>query len=313
MGLLVNGRWVDKGYDTKKTGGKFVREASQCRDFIGNVNFPVENERYHLYISYACPWAHRANIFRTLKNLEEIISITVVNSYMGEKGWSLSEDPINGKKYLYEIYTLAKPHYTGRVTVPILWDKKNKAIVNNESAEIIRIFNSAFNQLTNNQADYYPDSLQDEIDDINSYVYDNVNNSVYKVGFATEQNVYESEVKKLFTALDTLENRLSNQRYLVGNTLTEADWRFFTTLIRFDLVYVGHFKCNLKRIADYPNLSNYIKDLYQIKGIKETVNFQHIKEHYYFSHATINPNRIIPVGPILDYQSTHDRNKFCTY
>lgn len=310
MGLLVEGKWVDQWYDTKSTGGKFVRQESSFRDFIGSDKFSAEKDRYHLYISHACPWAHRAAIFRKLKGLENIIGLTVVNAYMGENGWELSEDTLNGKSYMHEIYTLASPKYTGRVTVPVVWDKKENTIVNNESSEIIRMFNSAFDEITANTNNYYPDSLRTEIDKINDYVYGAINNGVYKAGFATQQSVYEKEVRKLFDALDNIENRLSSQRYLVGNTLTEADIRLFTTLLRFDPVYVGHFKCNIRRIADYPNLSNYIRDIYQIEGISDTVNMEHIKEHYYSSHTQINPNGIVAFGPEIDYNEPHNRGRF---
>ena len=309
MGLLVEGKWVDQWYDTKSTGGKFVRQDSSFRDFIGSDKFPAEKDRYHLYISHACPWAHRAAIFRKLKGLENIIGLTVVNAYMGENGWELSEDPINGKNYMHEIYTMANPKYTGRVTVPVVWDKKENTIVNNESSEIIRMFNSAFDEITGNKNNYYPESLREEIDEINDYVYGTINNGVYKAGFATEQSVYEVEVRKLFDALDTIEKRISNQRYLVSSTITEADIRLFTTLLRFDPVYVGHFKCNIHCIADYTNLSNYIRDIYQIKGVSDTVNMQHIKEHYYTSHKQINPNGIIAFGPEVDYSQPHDRGR----
>jgi putative glutathione S-transferase len=299
MGLLVNGKWQDKWYDTKSTGGKFVRKDSSFRNFIGSEKHPVEKDRYHLYISHACPWAHRTAIFRKLKNLEDIITITVVNAYMGSKGWELEQDPINGKKCLHEVYTLADPNYTGRVTVPILWDKKEKTIVNNESSEIIRMFNTAFNQITGNNDDYYPEELRPEIDEINEYVYHSINNGVYKAGFATAQDVYDQEVTNVFDALDKIENILSKQKYLTGDKITEADWRLFTTLLRFDPVYVGHFKCNLQRIADYKHMSKYLLDLYGIPGIKDTINMDHIKTHYYASHHTINPNGIVPKGPKL--------------
>ncbi|HBN21983.1 MAG TPA: glutathione-dependent reductase [Holosporales bacterium] len=311
MGLLVDGKWVDQWYDTKKTGGKFVRQESYFRDTLGGERFPAEANRYHLYISHACPWAHRTAIFRTLKGLEDIISISPVEPFMGEMGWSFGEtqDPLNHKTHLHEIYTLVKPNYTGRVTVPVLWDKKEKTIVNNESSEIIRFLNVAFNDLVDETQDYYPKNLRPQIDEINDFIYNRINNGVYKVGFATAQNVYDKEVTTLFQALETLEERLSHQRYLVGNVLTEADWRLFTTLLRFDPVYVGHFKCNLKRIADYPNLSNYLRELYQIKGIKETVHMDHIKTHYYQSHLTINPTGIIPQGPLLTYEAPHNRDR----
>ena len=310
MGLLVEGKWVDQWYDTKSTGGKFVRQDSSFRDFIGSDKFPAEKGRYHLYISHACPWAHRAAIFLKIKGLENIIGLTVVNAYMGEHGWELSDDKVNNKSYMHEVYTAADPDYTGRVTVPVIWDKKQKTIVNNESAEIIRMLNSAFDDITGNKDNYYPDELKSEIDEINEYVYGTINNGVYKAGFATEQDVYEEEVKKLFNALDVIEERLSKQRYLVGGTLTEADIRLFTTLVRFDPVYVGHFKCNIRRIADYPSISNYVRDLYQLKGVAQTVNMDHIKEHYYTSHKQINPNGIIPFGPEIDYEAAHDRGRF---
>ena len=307
MGLLQDGKWVDQWYDTKSTGGKFVRQDSAYSDLIDSKRFPAVADRYHLYISYACPWAHRTAIFRVLKGLETIIPMTVVDPHMGENGWEVHKD---GIKYLYEVYLKANPNYTGRVTVPVLWDKVEQTIVNNESSQIIRIFNSAFNHLTNNQADYYPKELQSKIDEINPFVYDNINNGVYKAGFATEQSIYEAEVIKLFQSLDKLEKVLNNQRYLVSNTITEADWRLFTTLVRFDPVYVGHFKCNIRRIADYPNLSNYLRDLYQVPGVSSTVNMQHIKTHYYTSQPTINPNGIIALGPELDYSMPHDRDRF---
>lgn len=310
MGLLVEGKWVDQWYDTKSTGGRFVRKDSSFRDFIGSDKFPAERDRYHLYISHACPWAHRASIFRSLKGLESIIGLTVVKAYMGDNGWELSDDPINHKKFMHEIYTSANPNYTGRVTVPVIWDKKENTIVNNESSEIIRMFNSAFDDFTENKNDYYPESLRSKIDEINDYIYGTINNGVYKVGFATEQSVYEEELKQLFTALDTVEEKLSHTRYLVGNKVTEADIRLFTTLLRFDPVYVGHFKCNIRRIADYHNLSNYIRDIYQIDGVADTINMEHIKEHYYVSHKQINPNGIIAFGPEIDLSAPHDRDSF---
>lgn len=312
MGLLVEGKWVDQWYDTKSTGGKFVRQDAVFRNSIGNPQFPAEKDRYHLYISHACPWAHRTAIFRTLKELESFITLSVVDAVMLENGWEFSEnvDSINNKSFLHEVYSLSKPYYTGRVTVPVLWDKKQKVIVNNESSEIIRMFNTAFNDQTGNKLDLYPKALQKEIDDINNYVYPNINNGVYKAGFSTNQDVYHEEVQKLFSALDTIEKRLDSSRYLVGNQITEADWRLFTTLIRFDPVYVGHFKCNLRRIEDYPNLSNYIRDLYQVEGIAETINMDHIKGHYYKSHLTINPTQIVPDGPKIDFNAPHNRERF---
>lgn len=312
MGLLIDGKWHDQWYDTKGNGGKFKRQESNFRNFIGSSRFPAEKGRYHLYVSHACPWAHRTTIFRKLKGLEDFISLTVVDALMGESGWTMkdSTDPINGKKFLHEVYTLADPSYTGRVTVPVLWDSKERTIVSNESSEIIRMFNSEFNSLTGNSADYYPARLRIEIDEINDQVYSSINNGVYKAGFATDQNVYEEEVRALFASLDVLEKRLDVQRYLIGNVLTEADWRLFTTLVRFDPVYFGHFKCNIRRIADYPNLSNYILDLYQMDGVGETINMAHIKKHYYASHTMINPTGIIPAGPAIDYNALHDRDRF---
>lgn len=312
MGLLIDGKWHDQWYDTKGNGGKFKRQESNFRNFIGSSRFPAEKGRYHLYVSHACPWAHRTTIFRKLKGLEDFISLTVVDALMGESGWTMkdSTDPVNGKKFLHEVYTLADPTYTGRVTVPVLWDSKERTIVSNESSEIIRMFNSEFNSLTGNSADYYPARLRIEIDEINDQVYSSINNGVYKAGFATDQNVYEEEVRALFASLDVLEKRLDGQRYLIGNVLTEADWRLFTTLVRFDPVYFGHFKCNIRRIADYPNLSNYILDLYQMDGVGETINMAHIKKHYYASHTMINPTGIIPAGPAIDYNAPHDRDRF---
>ncbi|MEY8463176.1 glutathione S-transferase family protein [Streptococcus merionis] len=317
MGLLVKGVWQDKWYDTKSTGGKFVRTTTQFRNWItpdgsagptGKAGFKAEIGRYHLYISLACPWASRTLMMRKLKGLEDYISLSVVHPLMLENGWTFETgegviaDDVNQSDYLYQVYTAAQPDYSGRVTVPVLWDKKTKTIVNNESAEIMRIFNTAFNELTGNTADYYPKDLQSEIDEMNDFVYDTINNGVYKAGFATKQSVYETEVRILFEALDQLEKRLENQHYLVGNQLSEADIRLFTTLVRFDAVYYGHFKCNLKRLVDYPNLWAYTKRIYNLPGISETVNFDHIKRHYYGSHKTINPTGIVPTGPILDWK-----------
>ncbi|MCH2258492.1 MAG: glutathione S-transferase family protein [Alteromonas sp.] len=316
MGLLVDGKWQDKWYDTSKNGGKFERQASKFRDNVSNdedAKYPVESGRYHLYVSLACPWAHRALIFRKLKGLEEHIDVSVVHPEMLDNGWEFKEypgstgDKLYGFDYAHQIYTKAKPEITTRVTVPILWDKQTETIVNNESAEIIRIFNSGFNTLTSNDDDYYPEALRQEIDDINEMVYHDINNGVYKAGFATTQKAYEEAVNALFHALDIVEERLSKQRYLVGSNITEADWRLFTTLIRFDAVYHGHFKCNKKQIADYPNIYGYMKELYQVPGVAETVNFDHIKRHYYFSHTMINPTQIIPVGPEQDLMSAHGR------
>ncbi len=318
MGLLVNGHWRDQWYDTKATKGEFVRKQSQFRNWItadGSGEFAAAAGHYHLFVSLACPWAHRTLIFRRLKGLQKLIGLTVVEPLMLENGWQLgaaaqSTSPVKGIDYLYQLYLQADADYSGRVTVPVLWDQQRQTIVNNESAEIIRMFNTAFNALTGNQADYYPSELQQEIDQINERIYHGVNNGVYQAGFATTQAAYEHAFDQLFAELDWLEERLASQRYLVGGQITEADWRLFTTLIRFDAVYVGHFKTNLRRIEDYPQLANYLRDLYQQPGIAETVNFEQIKAHYYASHSNINPTRIIPKGPKLDYARPHDRERF---
>ena len=316
MGLLVEGQWRDEWYDTKSTGGRFVRKDAAFRNRLtadGSSGFKAEADRYHLYVSLACPWAHRTLIFRKLKRLEGVISLSVVDPLMAEQGWTFSKGPgcipddVNGAKYLHQIYTKAKSDYTGRVTVPVLWDKKTGTIVNNESSEIIRMFNAEFDAFGDASLDFYPEKLRGEIDTINARVYENVNNGVYKCGFATTQEAYEEAFVALFTTLDALEARLRRQRYLVGPGITEADWRLFTTLVRFDAVYVGHFKCNLRRIADYPSLSNYLRELYQFPGVAETVNLDHIKRHYYESHRTINPTGIVPMGPELDLRAPHNR------
>ncbi|PKF61196.1 glutathione-dependent reductase [Psychromonas sp. psych-6C06] len=312
MGLIIDGQWVDKWYDTKNSDGQFVRQDSAYRGSINNqANNPyqVEAGRYHLYVSLACPWAHRALIFRQLKGLTGIISVSVVEPEMLNKGWSFAEkgDDLYQLKQMYEIYLKGDSNYQGRVTVPVLWDKKTQTIVNNESSEIIRILNGAFNQLTDNHDDYYPDPLQSEIDEVNQFIYDDINNGVYKAGFATSQAVYESAYHRLFERLDWLELRLSQQRYLVGEQITEADWRLFTTLIRFDAVYHGHFKCNRQTLASFKHISGYLRELYQIEGVAETVNFEHIKTHYYYSHDMINPTRIIPAGPWVDFNQAHNR------
>ena len=322
MGLLVDGQWQDKWYDTKASEGRFEREDAGFRSWVtadgsagpsGIGGFKAEPNRYHLYVSLACPWAHRTTIYRKLKGLEDMISLSIVHPFMGDKGWTFAEgagviaDPIVKADYLYEVYIAAKPDYTGRVTVPILWDKETNTIVSNESSEIIRMFNSAFDEVGATAVNFLPTELLAEIDTVNEFVYSAVNNGVYKAGFATTEAAYKEAVITLFDALDTLEARLVNQRYLLGNTITEADWRLFTTLVRFDAVYVGHFKCNIRRIVDYPNLWGYLRDLYQVPGIAETVSIEHIKAHYYTSHANINPTRIIPVGPLLDFDTAHDR------
>lgn len=322
MGLLVDGIWQDRWYDTSKSGGRFIRSESQFRNWItadgsagptGHGGFKAEPGRYHLYVSLACPWASRAMIFRALKGLEEFISVSVVNWFMGPEGWTFDDGPgvvpdtVNGAKRLYEVYVKADPEYSGRVTVPALWDKRTATIVNNESSEIIRMLNSAFDGIGAKPGDYYPEGLRAEIDGLNAKIYDRINNGVYKAGFATTQAAYEEAVRPLFAALDEIEERLSRQRYLCGGRITEADWRLFTTLIRFDPVYYGHFKCNIRRIVDYPNLWGYTRELYQWPGVRKTVNFQHIKGHYYQSHKTINPTGIVPVGPELDFEAPHGR------
>ena len=316
MGLLVDGQWVDQWYDTKKTGGRFVRTQTQFRNWItadgsagptGQAGYKAETDRYHLYVSLACPWASRTLMIRTLKGLEDMISISVVHPLMLEHGWTFEEgegvigDPIFQARYLHEVYTAVKPDYTGRVTVPVLFDKKTKTIVNNESSEIIRMLNTAFDDLGAKPGNYVPDQWLEEIDAVNDFVYHRINNGVYKAGFATKQEVYEEEVATLFAALDQMEERLAGQDYLVGNRLTEADIRLFTTLVRFDAVYFGHFKCNLKPLTAYPKLWAYTKRIYQLPGIAQTVNFDHIKRHYYGSHKTINPTGVIPMGPTLDW------------
>ncbi|MEX0998805.1 MAG: glutathione S-transferase family protein [Thermodesulfobacteriota bacterium] len=318
MGLLVEGKWQDKWYDTKSTGGRFVRRESQFREWVtadGSSGFKAEPNRYHLYVSLACPWAHRTLILRKLKNLEGVISLSIVDPLMEENGWEFSDypgsisDSLNGSQYLHQIYTTAKPDYTGRVTVPVLWDKEKKTIVNNESSEIILMLNSEFDELGNSTQDFYPPELRDEIDQINEVVYRNINNGVYKCGFATTQQAYEQAFNNLFSTLDQIENILSKKRYLVGDKLTLTDWRLFTTLLRFDSVYYTHFKCNLRRIEEYPHISNYLRELYQYPGVQETVNFKHIKEHYFKSHKTINPTGIVPSGPELDLSTPHNRSK----
>ena len=312
MGLLQKGKWVDQWYDTASTGGRFVRNESQFRNWItqdgsagpsGIGGFQAEKDRYHLYVSHACPWAHRTMIFRILKGLEEMISYSVVHWLMLDEGWTFETgegviaDPLHNATRLHQIYTTADPLYSGRVTVPVLWDKKQNTIVSNESAEIIRMFNSAFDGLGAKTGDYYPENRREDIDAINDLIYNTLNNGVYKAGFATTQNAYEEAVVPLFDTLDWLEQRLSNSLFLIGENITEADWRLFTTLIRFDAVYVGHFKCNLRRIADYPALSVYLKRLLDVPGVMQTINMAHIKNHYYQSHLSINPHGVVPLGP----------------
>ncbi|MFP3920772.1 MAG: glutathione S-transferase family protein [Dichotomicrobium sp.] len=325
MGLLIDGEWHDQWYDTSKTGGRFVRDKSAFRNWItpdgspgpsGEGGFAAEPGRYHLYVSLACPWAHRTLIFRAIKGLQDMISVDVVHPHMGSEGWTFDDsypgatgDTVNGVRRLYEIYVKAKPDYTGRVTVPTLWDKQRETIVSNESAEIIRMLGGAFDHLGAADGDYYPRDLRGEIDAINERVYSTVNNGVYKCGFATTQDAYEENFSPLFDTLDHIEARLSRRRYLVGNRLTEADWRLFTTLVRFDAVYYSHFKCNKRRIIDYPNIWGYVRELYQMPGVAQTVSLDHIKRHYYGSHETINPTRIVPVGPEIAFDTPHDRDR----
>ncbi|MGQ9369971.1 glutathione S-transferase family protein [Azospirillum sp. A39] len=314
MGLLIDGRWTDQWYDTSASGGAFVRPETQFRGQIradGSTPYRPEPGRYHLYVSLACPWAHRTLIVRALKGLEDAVSVSVVDPLMRENGWELPDgaDPVNGKRCLHEVYTAAKPDYSGRVTVPVLWDRQTGTIVNNESAEIMRMLNRAFDAYGDAALDLCPEDLRAEIDRVNAVVYDRVNNGVYKAGFATTQEKYEAAFDALFATLDELDARLADARYLVGNRLTEADWRLFTTLVRFDAVYFGHFKCNLRRIADYPHLSGYLRDLYQVPGVAATVNFDHIKRHYYASHTMINPTGIVPKGPALDLDAPHGRER----
>lgn len=325
MGLLVEGKWQNEWYDTKSTGGRFERKAPSFRNWVtkdgsagisGIGGFKAEPNRYHLYVSLACPWAHRTIIYRKLKGLEGMISMSVVNAFMGDEGWTFAAgegvvaDPILNALNVHEIYTAAKADYTGRVTVPILWDKKTNTIVSNESPEIIRMFNSAFDDIGAVPGDFSPPELLAEIDELNDYIYPTINNGVYRAGFATTQEAYDEAVAEVFCALDTVETRLESRRYLTGNTITEADWRLFTTLVRFDAVYVGHFKCNLRRIVDYPNIWGYLRDLYQVPGIEETVAMDYIKTHYYGSHETINPTRIVPDGPYIDFNTSHGREQF---
>lgn len=327
MGLLVEGKWVDKWYDTKSTGGRFVRTVTSFRNWItpdgapgptGEGGFAAEAGRYHLYVSYACPWAHRTLIMRALKGLEDVISVSVVDPFMGAEGWVFADhaerhtdgataDSVLGRKRLYEVYLEAAPDYSGRVTVPVLWDRKRGTIVSNESAEIIRMLNAAFDAFTPDRHDYYPPALTEGIDALNARIYDAVNNGVYKAGFATSQAAYDEAVFPLFETLDWLDNHLAENRYLCGGRVTEADWRLFTTMVRFDPVYHTHFKCNRKWLREYPNLWAWTRELYQWPGVSETVHFDHIVRHYHYSHATINPHRIIPINPLIDWQQPHGR------
>ncbi len=322
MGQLVDGVWQTARQDTRKTRGRFLRAATQWRDWVTRDGKPAEGRergfkaepgRYHLYVSFACPWAHRTLIVRRLKKLEDVVSVSVVHHFLGENGWTFEAedggtgDRLYGLDYLHQVYAKADPRYSGRASVPVLWDKKNETIVSNESSEIIRMLNSGFDEWGDAAVDLYPPRLRPQIDDINDLVYANINNGVYRAGFATSQEAYEEAFKDVFLALDEVERRLSRQRYLVGNRLTEADWRLFTTLVRFDSVYYSHFKCNLRRIVDYENLWNYTRELYQVPGVADTVDMRHIKQHYYRSHESINPTRIVPVGPEIDFDRPHDR------
>ncbi len=324
MGLLVDGKWHDVWYDTKASQGRFVRTEAQFRNWVtpdgrpgptGEGGFRAEPNRYHLYVAFACPWAHRTLILRKLKGLEPLISISAVNSYMVEQGWTFEPGPevipddVNHVLRLYELYLIAQPTYSGRATVPILWDKDRRTIVSNESSEIVRMLNSAFDEAGGNDEDFYPEALRNEIDELNASIYPNVNNGVYRAGFATTQAAYEEAVVPLFDTLDRLDERLETRRYLTGPRLTEADVRLFTTLIRFDPVYYLHFKCNKRRIVDYPNLWGFVRDLYQSHGIADTVHIDYIKAHYYRSHANLNPSRIVPIGPEIDYWEPHDRER----
>lgn len=323
MGLLVDGTWRDRWYDTSKTGGKFERSDSQFRNWItadgsagptGDGGFKAEAGRYRLYVSLACPWAHRTLIFRALKGLEEMIPVSVTDWLMGEQGWTFEgddpgivPDPIHNVQYLHQLYTAVDPSFSGRVTVPVLYDTRTDRIVSNESSEIIRMLNTAYDGIGAKAGDYYPVALRADIDAINARIYDTVNNGVYKAGFATTQQAYEDAVHPLFETLDWLEDILSRNRYLTGDQVTEADWRLFTTLVRFDAVYVGHFKCNIRRLVDYPNLWAFTRELFQWPGVRQTVNMRHIKSHYYASHETVNPTGIIPVGPAINFDAPHHR------
>ncbi len=325
MGVLIDGIWHQAEPASKATGGHFIRAGTQFRHWItadgspgpsGSGGFTAAPGRYHLYVSLACPWAHRTLIARRLKGLDQLISISVTHWLMAENGWTFAPgpgvvaDPINNASYVYEIYSAGQPGYTGRVSVPVLWDKETATIVSNESSEIIRMFNRAFDAWGNADLDLYPHQLQPQIEAVNEEIYENLNNGVYRCGFATTQDAYDQAVQKLFACLDRLEQRLSGQRYLAGDRFTEADIRLVTTLLRFDPVYHTHFKCNLHRIKDYPNLWNYMLEIYQFPGIAQTVDMTHIKHHYYTSHESINPTRIVPAGPLIDYTAPHDRDRF---
>jgi len=318
MGQLVDGVWQPDTLAARSKDGRFIRVDSQFRDVItadGSSGFKAEVGRYHLYISLSCPWAHRTLIFRRLKRLEDVIGLSIVDPIMADQGWTFSDgpgcipDPLFGARHIHEIYAQARSEYSGRASVPVLWDRERATIVNNESSEIIRMMNGAFSALVPETPDYYPKLARSEIDVVNKRVYTDINNGVYRTGFATTQAAYEEALDQLFAALDWVEERLKTRRYLCGTALTEADWRLFTTLLRFDCVYVGHFKCNLRRVSDYHFLSNYLRELYQMPGISDLCDFHHIKEHYYCSHESINPTRIVPRGPQIDLLAPHDRNR----
>jgi len=322
MGILIDGVWKDQWYDTESSGGRFVRSESRFRNWItpdgspgptGVGGFAAEPGRYHLYVSYACPWAHRTLIMRKLKGLEDAISISVTHWLMAENGWTFDNgpgvipDPLHGARTLYEVYLAHDPKLSGRATTPLLWDKKNRCIVSNESGDIMRMFNSAFDAVGAKPGDFYPEPLRRQIDALNQRIYDAVNNGVYKAGFATRQEAYKEAATAVFAMLDELNETLATRRYLLGDRIVETDWRLFTTLVRFDTVYFGHFKCNLRRLVDYPHLFAYARDLFQVPGVADTVHFDHIKNHYYRSHKTINPTGIVPIGPAVDFTAPHGR------
>ena len=325
MSLMINGKMQADWLESEQEAGEFVRKDSVFRHWVtvdgspgpsGEGGFKAEPGRYHLYVSYACPWAHRTLIYRSLKGLEQVISVSVVHPDMGADGWKFDAsfahatvDHLHNVSFMHQLYALADPHYSGIITVPVLWDKQRNTIVNNESSEIIRMLNNAFNQWGNAELDLYPQALAVQIDEVNLPIYDSVNNGVYRCGFANTQQAYEQAFDALFATLDSVEQRLSVNRYLLGEKLTEADWRLFPTLVRFDAVYYGHFKCNQRRISDYPNLGGYLRELYQWPGIAETVFMAHIKRHYYWSHDSINPTRIVPRGPVLDFIAPHGRDR----
>jgi putative glutathione S-transferase len=314
---MVDGKWTTDWYQPDNKG-RFKRPQTKFHQRItadGSSGFKAETGRYHLYLSLACPWAHRTLIMLKLKKLEEVISVSIVDPLMEDDGWMFSfypgaiPDTVNDRKYLREIYSLADPQYSGRVTVPVLWDKKTNSIINNESREIMRMLDSEFDAFADPGVTFCPETLQEKIDTTITAIYEPINNGVYRAGFATTQSAYEDAVKELFDALDHWNDVLQSQRYLCGDVITEADWCLFTTLVRFDPVYVGHFKCNLRRIVDYPNIWNYLKELYQVPGVAVTCNFDHIKKHYYQSHSGINPTRIVPMGPVIDFFEAHNRDQ----